>query len=91
MKFNINSFVRVKLNEHGHLIHRQRHSRLLPSFEYHPVEQDEEGWSKWQLWKLMHVFGDHVMLGSKVPFETEIELITPESKELPADPEQKEK
>lgn len=81
MKFNINDSVKVKLNDHGREILKQKHEMLfkvlgIPRYrEFVPPQEDEQGWSKWQLWDLMQTFGTHISLGSKVPFETEIEIV----------------
>jgi len=79
IKFNINQTVRVKLTEHGRRIHRQFRelNARLPlkgTFKYTPPKEDEEGWSRWQLWELMERFGEHCGMCKTLPFETEIEL-----------------
>jgi len=81
MKFNINDSVKVKLNDHGREILKQQHDLLLkdiPRYEFTLPQEDEQGWSKWQMWRLMETFGPHISIGSEVPFETEIEIITNE-------------
>jgi hypothetical protein len=73
--FNINSTVRVKLTDKGRHVHRIKYSRL--GHEYVPPKEDPEGWSEWQLWVLMHDFGDSMSLGfNNLPFETSIQFIT---------------
>lgn len=68
MKFNINHEVRVRLTPRG------RNIILSTPHEVMPTE-DANGWSKWQLWELMRVFGSHCYNGCEVPFETEIEML----------------
>lgn len=81
MKFNINHKVRVKLTKMGHAIHRANHMKLYMGYPsnswptYNSPEEDANGWSTWQLWKLMREFGSHMYNGAEVPFETEIELL----------------
>jgi DNA-binding MarR family transcriptional regulator len=79
MKFNVNNCVRVRLTDKGREILRQNHDALWKGRrEYTPtVTEDEDGWSKWQLWALMQEFGPHMWLGGVVPFETEIEVLAP--------------
>lgn len=82
MKFNINDSVKVKLNDRGREILKQQHELLfkdIPRYKFTPPREDAEGWSKWQMWDLMQTFGPHISLGSKVPFETEIEIVTMET------------
>lgn len=90
IKFNVNSSVRVKLTDEGRKIHRDRHDNLrkkLPSgveFNYRPPEEDADGYSKWQLWELMQVFGPHICLGCVNPFDTEIQFIVDSKNIYPA-------
>ena len=76
MEFNINNYVLVKLNEIGEEELKRQHEELMiiaPKLgPYEPRKVDEDGFSKWQMWDLMHTFGHMVSLGSKVPFETTI-------------------
>lgn len=81
MKFNINSEVKVKMKPMGHAIHRAAHMKLYHDYplnskpEYVPIKEDEEGWSTWQLWRLMNEFGEHLYNGAEIPFEAEIEIV----------------
>lgn len=78
MKFNINSIVKVKLTDHGRQVHKEMWLRtfsgMLDKFPYKPLYEDENGYSSWQLWNLMNVFGSKVALGDKPCFEAEIEI-----------------
>ena len=73
-KFNINDTVKVKLTEHGKQIHQQQWDRYLRrgQIEYTPPREDENGYSRWQMWNLMETFGPHMSLGVDCPFETDI-------------------
>ena len=77
MKFNINNEVRVKLNDQGRKIYADRYS-AIGSFQT-KAKEDAEGWSVWQLWYLMAVFGPHISLSQTPPFETEIEIMENQS------------
>ena len=80
MKFNINQNVKVKLTDRGRKILEEKHVEFINSFPalpedvkiYKPKKEDEEGWSTWQLWNLMHTLGPHCYMGPMPPFETEI-------------------
>lgn len=82
MLFNINSRVRVKLTPAGMKHHRLNHDeqmddcvrRGFPTYPYHPPQEDGDGWSEWQLWHLMSLFGPIMSMGSDPPFEMVIEI-----------------
>ena len=78
MLFNINQNVRVKLNDYGRKIHKEYFDHLAEglntSLKYAPPKEDAEGWSSWQLWHLMRVFGPYLWVGGKVPFDNWIFL-----------------
>lgn len=81
-KINLNDFVYVKLTQLGHDIHRKQHDALVddisrrtghePDLKYLPVDEDDQGLSKWQLWDLMKTFGQHVEFGQELPFAPNI-------------------
>lgn len=85
LAFNLNAYVRVKLTEHGREMLRQRadyinkalHDRGCDArVEYDDIAEDADGWSEWQLWDLMHKFGDHVSHGTvHMPFETDMQIV----------------
>lgn len=75
MKFNINEKVRVRLTDFGRdCIAKNDSAMMLP---VRVIAADADGWTTWQLWELMREFGPYLHMGVKVPFETEIELLTP--------------
>jgi hypothetical protein len=67
--FNINSSVYVRLTEIGRAIVRDEGTVYQSD-----KEEDVEGYTKWQLWELMYLFGRHLYKGCKAPFETTIRL-----------------
>ncbi len=84
MKINLNDVVRVKLTKLGKSIHRSNHEVLasgtrLEHFPYIPPKEDAEGWSEWQLWRLMQEFGPHTKIGFDVCFETTMEIPDPKT------------
>lgn len=60
---NVNEVVKVKLTDHGRAI-------LLK--EKYPKHEDSLGYSEWQLWELMSIFGEHLYNGCELTFENEI-------------------
>jgi hypothetical protein len=76
--FNINDYVYVRLTDEGRKILMQQH-------QHAPVE-DPDGYSRWQLWHLMSVFGQHVYNGCRVPFETTIKIPPSALSNLPTTP-----
>lgn len=80
MKFNINEQVKVRLTPYGRALLEVDDHQFWEQAGYQPVEytapeEDSEGWSKWQLWELMHCFGKYLSNGGRVPFETEIKIL----------------
>ena len=87
MKFNVNDTVRVRLTDYGRRCLAENYHRLSVSFGA-PIhapnpKPDADGWTEWQLWELMQEFGSHMSMGSPVPFETTIELVTPNTQVKP--------
>lgn len=89
--FNLNDDVGVRLTERGREIHLRDHQELMativanggPSLQYRPPVEDAGGWSWWQLWHLMQVFGPHITMGMAPPFGLQIKLREPRG--LPRD------
>lgn len=80
---NVNDYVRVRVRQKGFEILRRSdeiwNSRVstLRFDQATRVQREQEengGWSKWQLWSLMETFGHHIGLGCDMPFETTIEV-----------------
>jgi len=80
MKFNINHYIKVKLSEKGRYILRDRHEALQKvindnngrGFAYTPPIVDKYGYTKFQGWHLMQIFGPYMGLGNELPFDTNI-------------------
>ena len=78
MKFNVNDYVKVKLNDRGLEILKKQYDDLAAEFpslkkeEFQPPKTDENGYCKFQLWVLMETFGSSIGLSFIPPFETEI-------------------
>jgi len=79
IEFNINEYVLVKLTKAGIDELERQHEELrlrLPklSSKLPNRKEDEEGFTRWQLWSLMNTFGHMVGLGMEPPFDTNIKL-----------------
>ncbi len=74
--FNANYHIRVKLTDLGRRLHKAEFEGygISAGLEYQPPKENREGWSRWQLWRLMQCFGDHVGNGFDLVFETNIEV-----------------
>jgi hypothetical protein len=73
--FNINDHVWLKLTDKGREIHRESLKDYPELLKY--VETDADGWTRFQLWEAMQVFGARMVMGSELSFETTIRLETP--------------
>ena len=76
--FNINDQVQVQLTDYGRACLRKNYEELVARwggpapFKFRLPEEDSEGWSKWQLWRLMEELGPHI--GMELPFKVRIRL-----------------
>lgn len=71
IEFNINYFIKVKLTKYGREIHEAHFRQHLyynaaigePDYSA-PV--DEKGFTKYQLWEFMNIFGGYMHNGAKL-------------------------
>lgn len=73
--FNVNNFVRVRLTDTGRRYLRQQHVALFGNADRFKLpEEDESGWSRWQMHELMQQLGGNAIppCTGPVPFETGI-------------------
>lgn len=76
--FNINDYVYVKLTDLGREVYRKRNDGLLSKDTTIKLDIPEDkdvnsnGYSSFQMWSLMDIFGKHMYLGCENVFETEI-------------------
>ena len=70
--FNINDCVMVKLTDHGRALHRREWDKLGTGISYMPPKENADGWSKWQLWRLIELYGNHIGVICDMPFATSI-------------------
>ena len=66
-QFNINDVVKVKLTKFGESAYLAHHKQYNPEAEL--PTKDSQGYSEFQLWKLMSTFGSHMYNGGDISFE----------------------
>lgn len=78
MRMNVNEPVWVKLTDDGRRVLEQNFKRLCLDIlgPYKPPAV-VNGWTRFQLWELMHELGPAMYNGCKAPIETEIALSDP--------------
>ena len=75
-KFNINDEVKVRLTEQGKAVLQKQLAERVQRWNcenrcpYQSRTKDANGYIKFQLWELMHLFGNDLYNGCQVPFET---------------------
>ena len=79
MKINLNDLVFIQLTDFGRKILKDQHNDFYKSLgldrPYLEPQEDSEGWSKWQLWDIMHRFGNYMSVGfHEVPFKLTIKI-----------------
>lgn len=73
-KTNLNHDVKVKLNSLGVDI-LKKHYNVKDISELDFAKMDAEGYTKFQLWSLMAIYGEYIYMGDKVPFDTNIIIL----------------
>lgn len=76
-QLNINNSVWVKLTPLGKEIYKKHWYELLTAGGYvrdlnPPKLRTKKGWTEFQLWELMSIYGEHLHMGSSNPFDTTI-------------------
>lgn len=80
LSFNVNETVKVRLTQRGHALLRMRREELNESIykrggtglgDYEPNE-DENGYTTFQMHTFMSTFGEHVRLGTQLLFDVDI-------------------
>lgn len=68
---NMNCSVKVKLNDKGKDIYYHRHDKYFQSELLKPrfPKVDEDGYSEFQLWDLMKIYGEYMVMGLSTPFD----------------------
>ena len=78
INFNCNEYVYVKLTQFGKEILAKDEEEFRRLYNIEPIykfkPEDEDGWSKWQLWDLMNIFGPYMKMGCNNPFDLSIKF-----------------
>ncbi len=84
IEVDLTEYVWVQLTDHGRAVHKETYKKVWsifsdtpnPLLEYTPPKEDEDGWSRWQLWVLMQEFGKVICHGGDEPFRLTIRIET---------------
>jgi len=68
--FNINDYVKVKLTDYGREKYREFWNKF--GLKALKLKEDENGYTSFQMWDLMQVFGSHMRLGGRNCFDLDI-------------------
>lgn len=68
IEYNLNKTVYVKLNSVGRDIYKNYIQDLNSNLSTEP-KVNENGYTKFQLWDLIHIFGEYIGLGLPTPFD----------------------
>lgn len=76
-EFNINYMVKVRLTDYGKDIYYHQYDELNDKFNKQIIKPtlpkvDENGYTSFQLWNLMEIYGPYMRMASALPFETNI-------------------
>lgn len=68
---NMNYSVKVKLNDKGKDIYYHRYDKYNRPELFTPrfPKVDKDGFSEFQLWHLMEIYGEYMKMGCETPFE----------------------
>ena len=75
--FNINEFIKVKLSQKGKLVYSEHQIEIQKRFNRDKIkidvplnaEVDNEGFTEFQLWRFMEIFGSHMYCGAEPVIE----------------------
>ena len=84
LEFNINEIIKVKLYDKGYQVLVDNHNSylgIIKSFDrrdidYYKSQADENGYTEFQMWGFMNIFGKYIQLGKTGYFNYNIIIIT---------------
>ena len=71
IRINLNEHVKVKLTDHGKDIYYHRYDKLAEMwprnkcFEPHYPKVDEDGYTEFQLWEFIELYGPYIGMAKK--------------------------
>lgn len=89
-EFNLNCWIRVKLNDAGYQRLAESHNEVMARYgktktaEQFKAAADAEGYSKFQAWCFIEEFGPLTRMGTILPYETTIRIQEEDLIPLPA-------
>lgn len=75
-KLNLNDYVYVHLTEEGLKVLKERYEALKAKYPYigpyydRPI--DDDGYTRFQLWELMEIFGEYIKFNARLVFDPNI-------------------
>jgi hypothetical protein len=83
IKFNINHQVKVKVTDYGYeawLEHENRFVMYSSTYPITTIEElkakvDTDGYTTFQMWDMMAIFGPKMSMGFKIPIDTNVILL----------------
>lgn len=91
-EFDFNREVFVRLREEGYQILADDFNRYVSLFgdrrdaDYYRAKADAKGYTKFQAWEFMQLFGPSANLGTRPPFETTVLFLAQDMEPLPDPP-----
>ena len=88
LKFNINSSIKVKLNEQGYQVLVDKYNEFVipnsepKTIEYFEKRSDRNGYTTFQLWDFMATFGPETRMGGNMKYSTDIILQSKDLEEI---------
>ena len=77
IEFNMNNYIYVKLTQTGHDELKRQHIAFLgDKWPYIAPVEDEEGYSRWQMWDIMNKLGELLANGVEPAFMPIIKIET---------------
>jgi hypothetical protein len=73
LNLNLNDLIQVRLTNRGHEI--LKYNSLSNNKIYEPRKKDKDGWTTFQLWEIMFLFGEEMYLGNEnMPIQPEMRI-----------------
>lgn len=89
ISLNVNSHIKVKLTKYGIEAYERYIKNALPcslvlvgKFFIPPARIDEEGYTKFQLWEFMQIFGEYFYMGNTHQVIEPLEIYIDDQKEV---------
>lgn len=89
-KFNLNHHIKVKLTDLGYQHMANRDNRIFEYYQdhinrdidYYKTKADSDGYTKFQMWEFIQIFGSVTMMGMQKYFEMDILIDSEDLKQI---------